>query len=416
MSRKTSTARKPKRVTRREPTPEEEGQQILEQATKAGTDYAQDQIGGDYFQDWVREQMAEGEAMRQADPSSVIPLESPSDAKKLARNMLKQLEWDTKRDMDASVVLEMSGAKGVFDAGSADWVRDTYGITYEDVSDAFFGAFTEELKSQSVRQWLADIVLEFNEEARGGGGEVGESRRRPMVRAIHGYNIYVTYPNEKFARKHESVIGHIIQKSLVKQYAIRDGYSMEYGPIDKDDYRRLEGIIYSKLGNAVRVGLVQVAYAGGSGRDASEAGAGTKNFIAVEFDLSRGERTDKRMDFIAVDLKDAAEKLAYTLNLSSSGWRVSPSGRTVNRKSGNIGWHIVEAGSSAARNMGVSENNHRPLVRDYIAVDPKGRPVAGPFTDYDKAKREADRARGYVRFASRAHERSRRPTRRRPSR
>ena len=290
------------------------------------------------------------------------------------------------------------------------------GITYEDVSDAFFGAFTEELKSQSVRQWLADIVLEFNEEARGGGGEVGESRRRPMVRAIHGYNIYVTYPNEKFARKHESVIGHIIQKSLVKQYAIRDGYSMEYGPIDKDDYRRLEGIIYSKLGNAVRVGLVQVAYAGGSGRDASEAGAGTKNFIAVEFDLSRGERTDKRMDFIAVDLKDAAEKLAYTLNLSSSGWRVSPSGRTVNRKTGNIGWHIVEAGSSAARNMGVSENNHRPLVRDYIAVDPKGRPVAGPFTDYDKAKREADRARGYVRFASRAHERSRRPTRRRPSR
>jgi hypothetical protein len=77
----------------------------------------------------------------------------------------------------------------------------------------------------------------------------------------HAYNIEVVYPDEKFARKHESTIGHIIQQPLISQGKLRDGYRMEYGPIDRDDYRRLEGRIYSKLGNAVSVRLVQVMYA-----------------------------------------------------------------------------------------------------------------------------------------------------------
>ena len=58
----------------------------------------------------------------------------------------------------------------------------------------------------------------------------------------------------------------------------------------------------------------------------------------------------------------------------------------------------LKAPTRAPRNHSTGQFN--PLVRDYIAVDPRGRPVAGPFTDYDKAKREADRARGYVKFAS----------------
>lgn len=85
---------------------------------------------------------------------------------------------------------------------------------------------------------------------------------------------------------------------------------------------------------------------------------GQKSFIAVEFDLAQGQRTGKQMVFTANDLKEAADKLVYTLNLSSSGWRVSPSGRTVNRMTGDIGWHIVEAGSPAARNMGVVSEHH----------------------------------------------------------
>jgi hypothetical protein len=42
--------------------------------------------------------------------------------------------------------------------------------------------------------------------------------------------------------------------------------------------------------------------------------------------------------------------------------------------------------------------SHR--VRDYIAVDNRGRTIAGPFADYGKAKHEADRMGGYVQFTS----------------
>jgi hypothetical protein len=53
-------------------------------------------------------------------------------------------------------------------------------------------------------------------------------------------------------------------------------------------------------------------------------------------------------------------------------------------------------------------------VRDYVAVDHRGRPVAGPFTDYGAAKRAADRAAGFVKYAppGRAARESRRPAHR----
>jgi hypothetical protein len=45
----------------------------------------------------------------------------------------------------------------------------------------------------------------------------------------------------------------------------------------------------------------------------------------------------------------------------------------------------------------VSESSR--TVRDYVAVDYRGRQVGGPFTDYRQAKREADRNGGVVKFA-----------------
>ena len=80
---------------------------------------------------------------------------------------------------------------------------------------------------------------------------------------------------------------------------------------------------------------------------------GDSSFIAAEFDLAKGARTGRVMEFLAKDMREAAGKLAYTLNLSSSGWRISPSGKTVGRMTGDIGWHLVKAGTPAARNMGV---------------------------------------------------------------
>ncbi len=60
----------------------------------AGAKYAQDQITGDYFMDWVREQLAEASRMN---PEDVLPLETKADAMVIAKNMLQQLKWDTRK-------------------------------------------------------------------------------------------------------------------------------------------------------------------------------------------------------------------------------------------------------------------------------------------------------------------------------
>lgn len=54
-------------------------------------------------------------------------------------------------------------------------------------------------------------------------------------------------------------------------------------------------------------------------------------------------------------------------------------------------------GRRAAEPRSVRESH---VVRDYIAVDSRGRPIAGPSSDYGAMRKEADRAGGYVKFAS----------------
>jgi hypothetical protein len=157
-----------KPASRSEPTPMDEGAQILEAAAKAGADYAMEQVDGEHFRDWVYDQMLEAERMRKADPSSVFPADTPAGAKRAARNMLQQLEWDTKRQMDQREIIDLSGAKGVFESGSVSWVKDTYGITVHDVTSAFFDSFVETLNSPSAREWLAEEVLTRIQELRGG--------------------------------------------------------------------------------------------------------------------------------------------------------------------------------------------------------------------------------------------------------
>ena len=300
------------RTTRREPTSEEEGQQILIDAEKAGQDYVKEQVGSPYFRDWVYEQMVEAERMRRQDPDSVIPSDTPSGARKVARNMLQQLEWDTKRDLERRSILELSGAKGVFDVGSADWVRDKYGITYEEVSSAFFGAFDEALKSPSTRDWLTDLVLEMSEEVRGGEGAVSEAKhaaglsdeqRAAIDEALRPYGARLT--TDDLIAKGEKVLGVRVE-------------------VQKGRLR----MVMASNGN-----------------------------LLASFPASR----------LAAGVADFVEKFWY--------WK--PESVSEHRS---------------------TREAHR--VRDYEAVDPKGRHIAGPFTDYGKAKREAERARGYVKYVT----------------
>jgi hypothetical protein len=138
-------------------------------AEAAGEEYAMEQLGapeghglgGTFFMDWVHEQIIEASRM---DPSTVLPLETKADAKVIARNMLQQLVWDVKRDLDGHDIARLIG----IDIAER-----------EDIS-AFFEGF--EKVTDASRDWLADELLEINREMRGEG--VSEARRggRPPQR------------------------------------------------------------------------------------------------------------------------------------------------------------------------------------------------------------------------------------------
>ena len=154
-------------------------EQILNAAEKAGIRYANDQLGSDYFMDWVREQVAEAEQMRRNDPSSVMPTETKSQARKVARNMLQQLEWDTKRELN------------VLDYVSAGDVKP------EEVVKKFYEGFDWALRGdpapgdQKVEDWLADEILALSGEARGGGARETRRERTPSIDMYQEAQIFI---------------------------------------------------------------------------------------------------------------------------------------------------------------------------------------------------------------------------------
>jgi hypothetical protein len=112
---------------------------------QAGAQYAQDQIKGDYFKQWIFDQMIEAKAMAKRDPLSVMPLETKADYRKLAKNMLQQLTWDTKRDLNES--------------------------------KEFFEGFTEELEKNTTIDWLADELKSIHNHLHGKLDESGVQAR-----------------------------------------------------------------------------------------------------------------------------------------------------------------------------------------------------------------------------------------------
>jgi len=214
---------------------------LLDAAEGAGAQYASDQIESNYFMSWVHEQLLEASHM---DPSEVVPLDTRADFRRLAKNLLQQLEWDTKQDLDHGEILRLAGWNEDYDRAHA---------SPRDIVHYFYKGFDGRLRQASTVDWLAGEVQAIHR----------SMETRPTAReAIPAYNILVVTPDAHFARKHERKISSIIQQPLVRQGPIRDGYDLEYGPIHRDDYRRLEGLLYREFGNAVRVRLVQVMYGG----------------------------------------------------------------------------------------------------------------------------------------------------------
>jgi hypothetical protein len=141
------------------------------------------------------------------DPSTVLPLETRADARVIARNMLKQLEWDTKRDLNES--------------------------------KEFFKGFSDTLRMNDA--WLADELLEINREMRGGGvGEARESRHggtAPLKRQQRAG------PTERVCEPDSSSLG--IQRwaagsALTLRWVRGEGDARRIGWERADGYRAIE--------------------------------------------------------------------------------------------------------------------------------------------------------------------------------
>lgn len=163
----------------------------------AGAAYAAEQVGGDYFRDWTYDQLVEASRM---DPSKVLPLETKADATVVAKNMLQQLAWDTKRDLD-----------------------DVAGLSGGDV-DGFWRGFEGHLRDPKVRGWLADELLEMNQQVQAPSGrlvELTEKQKRP--RGAAQYRITVKSWDRHYGD------GHVVFKN-----------NFEAKPTDEVDARAVE--------------------------------------------------------------------------------------------------------------------------------------------------------------------------------
>ena len=478
-----------------------EGKKILADAEKAGAQYAQDQITGDYFMQWVWDQMIEAEQMRKADPSSVIPLETKKDYRKVARNMLQQLEWDTKRDLHSWDLLNAAGASGVFKAGSEDWVRDKYGVTMGDVADAFYTGFDGVLEDDATREWLADEVEAIHGQLKNGeGGEISEARRgdawnEDMRRALGtvGHNRHFTArelteylggsadvrrhlqaltragyvgldadgyfvtqlgwnwieggevgearpgrgpANPKLPRRHEDelVTDKALLPSALSARYIRDLKRLGVEAQLVDSITTMPrgwthgNITTVKVGDESYEFKINVAPGEVSGLVSKGAGVGHVIGQARASDANSVIAqlvSDAVHEMRPSGVGEVAAAIHWEPSGGGTGWRgTGPSGRTyLLRRAGGGKWNLhidgrqsgpfahldwakaeAERHERAGTNGGVdpytwAEARHG--VRDYIAVDHAGRRVAGPFKDYGEAKREADRAGGYVKWSSR---------------
>ena len=120
----------------------------------AGSEYATDQLQSDYFMEWVRDQMLEAS---KADPSEMLPLETKADAMVIAKNMLQQLEWDTKRGLDSSEIMSLIGSDSAARRGDTEIRPALYA--------EFYDGFRKTIDAS--RDWLADELLQIK-------GEMGD--------------------------------------------------------------------------------------------------------------------------------------------------------------------------------------------------------------------------------------------------
>jgi hypothetical protein len=121
-----------------------EGKRLLTSARDAGRGYATEQIESEMFQDYV----ASGILAAEKDPDNHTLVRSKQGALSAARNFLTDLRHDTSRNLLVADVIDVTHD-----------IPPSYGITENDIEDAFWEGFHEVLDRKTVHAWLADEIL-----------------------------------------------------------------------------------------------------------------------------------------------------------------------------------------------------------------------------------------------------------------
>lgn len=131
----------------------------VEKAERAGKRYAEEQVESDYFQEWVREHMYEGEKLRPEEVARGLETETVARdrhaAERLAKNMLQQLRWDIEQGIDTSEIDEALLGAGI----------EAPRRKMREVGPAFWEGLRSTLESSLVRDWLAvDVIMPIAKE------------------------------------------------------------------------------------------------------------------------------------------------------------------------------------------------------------------------------------------------------------
>lgn len=347
-----------KKTSRRVRAKVEDGKQTLKAADTAGADYAHEQISGSYFADWVYDQLANP-------PANPLPLATKADARVVARNMLQQLEWDTKRELEPHTILGLSGAAGGGGARSKEVVA------------AFYKGFDRVLKDPKVVDWLADEIL-----SAGRHGQVAEARGRRAE----------PLPNNENRKRLASYIAHLVMYDktvhpidLVRAYHLSNeeanailGPSHEYfGPGGKS-YAQFEKHVEKSLKKKEWFSAPDPKAIPGAAR-------GYGRYVWLLENAAGGDQGAKDKS----DIEDLQRELS---NVGFNGWGLAidnwPEAQSY-----------YNAAPSVYRRHARSGMDERHVVSDYIAVDRNDRRIAGPFRSRHEAERHVPPG-GYVKFSS----------------
>lgn len=121
-----------------------EGKRLLAEAKRNGSKYGIESIESDSYADYLASSIAEAEA----DPENHNLVRTKSEAMRAAKDFIIDLKYDIGRNLDVSDHTSVP-----------HYLPPSYGISEQDIRDAFWEGLHAALDKKTVQSWLADEIL-----------------------------------------------------------------------------------------------------------------------------------------------------------------------------------------------------------------------------------------------------------------